>query len=103
MLVLPYFGGTRVDTADRRLRVDVITHPELALGWWRFKVDGRNAVPQEQASPADFSSLPAVRGHWVAGWIATDGKSLSRVALPPDDEPPPLSRVTARRWYSSDL
>ena len=97
-VVLPYFGGTRVDAADRRLRVD----GELAHGWWRFRIDGRRAVPVEPAAPAELGALPRVRGHWVDGWIVVDGRQLARVALPPDDEPPPLARVAARRWYSGD-
>jgi hypothetical protein len=105
-LVLPYFGGTRVDTAERRLHVDPNSRPgenDLAPGWWRFKIEGRRAVPKKPESPADLAKLPAVRGHWVAGWVVLDGKRLERIALPPDDEPAPLSRVTARRWYSNDL
>lgn len=98
-LVLPYFGGTRVDAAARRLRVEV----ELAPGWWRFRVDRRRAVPLEPAAPAELGALPAVRGHWVNGWVVASGRELARVALPPDDEPPPLARVTARRWHSGDL
>jgi hypothetical protein len=98
-VVLPYFGGTRVDAADRRFRVD----GELALGWWRFRIEGRRAVPVEPASPVDLGALPRVRGHWVDGWIVIDGRQLARVALPPDDEPPAFSRATARRWYSGDL
>jgi hypothetical protein len=98
-LVLPYFGGTRVDAVDRRFHVA----GELAVGWWQFRIEGRRAVPVEPASPGDLTALPAVRGHWVEGWIAVDGRTVARVALAPDDEPPPLSRVAARRWYSGDL
>jgi hypothetical protein len=98
-VVLPYVGGTRVDSAGRRLRVDV----ELERGWWRFRVEGRRAVPIEPASPPALDGLPKVAGHWVLGWIASDGRSLARVALMPDDEPAPLARVTGRRWYSGDI
>jgi len=97
--VLPYFGGTRVDAADRRLRVD----GDLAIGWWRFRIEGRRAVPVEPASPVDLAVLPRVRGHWIDGWIVVDGRQLARVALPPDDEPAPLARAAARRWHSGDL
>ena len=102
-LVLPYFGGTRVDTSTKRLRVDLEKHPELAPGWWQFQVDGRNATPVERATPIDLSMLPAVRGHWVSGWVVVDGRTLAHISFPPEDEPAPLSRVTARRWYSNDL
>jgi hypothetical protein len=98
-VVLPYFGGTRVDASDRRLRVS----SELARGWWRFRIEGRRAVPTEPASPGELGALPVIRGHWVSGWIVVDGQTLWRIALPPDDEPPPLARVVARRWYSGDL
>jgi hypothetical protein len=101
-LVLPYFGGTRVDTKERRLQVDA-GDQQLAPGWWRWKIDGRRAVAKKPESSIDLSALPAVRGHYVSGWVVVDGKKLERIALPADDEPAPLSRVTARRWYSNDL
>jgi len=97
-LVLPFFGGTRVDAQARSFRVD----SQPASGWWRFQIDGRRAVPLEPASPVALGSLPVLRGHWVSGWVAADGKTVARIALPPDDEPAPLARVTARRWYSGD-
>ena len=108
-VVLPYFGGTRVDAADRRWRVagepapTPVPTPVPTPGWWRFRIDGRRAVPIEPAPAGELAGLPAVRGHWTDGWIAVDGRRLDRVALPPDDEPPPLGRVAARRWYSGDL
>ena len=117
-IVLPYFGGTRVDAADRRFHIE----GELAPGWWRFKIEGRRATAVEPAPPIDLAALPAVRGHWldgrglpaagsaaerrrgvIDGWIVIDGAKLARVALPPDDEPAPFARVTGRRWYSGDL
>jgi len=97
-IVLPYFGGTRVDAADRRFRVD----SGLAVGWWRFRIDGRRAVAIEPAAPVDLGSLPRVRGHWVDGWIVVDGRKVVRAALPPDDEPAPFARASLRRWYSGD-
>jgi hypothetical protein len=104
-VVLPYFGGTRVDAQDRRWRIagPPSIAGELAPGWWRFRIEGRRAVPIEAAPPVELGALPAVRGHWVDGWIVIDGRQLARIALPPDDEPPPLTRVAARRWYSGDL
>lgn len=99
-LVLPYFGGTRVDSADRRLRVEATETPP---GWWLFAVEGRRAVPREPATQPDLAKLPAVRGHWANGWVVSDGRTLARISFPPDDEPAPLARVVARRWYSGDL
>ena len=98
-IVLPYFGGTRVDAADRRLRVDVSLEP----GWYTFTVDGRRATPAGPAEPPDLSGLPAVRGHWAEGWLYASGRDLARVALPPAEEPAPLARCTGRRWHSGDL
>jgi hypothetical protein len=100
-LVLPYFGGTRVDAQQRHFKVEQTDH--LTPGWWRFKIDGRRATPVERASSIDLGSLPLVRGHWAAGWVVVDGRQLGRIPLAPDDEPAALSRVTARRWYSQDL
>ena len=97
-VVLPYFGGTRVDAADRRFRVDAT----IAPGWWRFQIDRRRAVPLEPASEVELGSLPVMRGHWANGWVVAGGRELGRIALPPDDEPPACSKVVARRWYSGD-
>ena len=111
-VVLPYFGGTRVDAADRRYRVEVAADPgaggefprlDLRPGWWRFAIDGRRASPIEKAEPVDLGSLPAIRGHWVDGHIAGAGQVLARVALPPSEEPAPLARVVGRRWYSGEV
>lgn len=106
-IVLPYFGGTRVEAPDRRLRVEA---PDTTPGWWLFAVEGRRAVPKEPATQPDLSKLPAVRGHWANGWVVFDGadripggRTLARISFPPDDEPAPLARVVARRWYSGDL
>lgn len=97
--VLPYLGGTRVDAPDRPLRLAAPVEP----GWWRFRVDGRRATAVERAAPIDLSDRPARRGHWARGWIFASGRDVDRVALPPEEEPPPLARVTARRWPSGDL
>lgn len=106
-VVLPYLGGTRVDMADRRLRVEASDVTEnLAPGWWRFQIQGRTAVPKRPARPRerpDLNVLPAVRGHFISGWVVVDGRQLHRIALPPDDEPAPLSRVVCRRWHSGDV
>ena len=104
-VVLPYFGGTRVDAADRRWRVasEPAPAPGPAPGWWRFRIEGRRAVPVEPAPAGELAGLSVVRGHWTGGWVVVDGRRIERVALVPDDEPPPLGRVAARRWYSGDL
>jgi hypothetical protein len=98
-VVLPYFGGSRVEAADRRLRVAAPVEP----GWWRFRVDGRRATAVEPAEPVDLSDRPAVRGHHAAGWLFASGRDLHRIALPPAEEPAPLARVTGRIWHSGDL
>ncbi|MEO8701720.1 MAG: hypothetical protein ABI867_16860 [Kofleriaceae bacterium] len=100
-IVLPYFGGTRVDAADRRFAV-APRDPALAPGWWRFRIEGRRAVPLEPASPVELGALPVMRGHWVDGWVVANNRELGKIALPPGDEPSPLARVVARRWFSGD-
>jgi hypothetical protein len=98
-VVLPYFGGNRVEAADRRLR---LAEP-VELGWWRFRIEGRRAVALEPAEPVDLSDRPAVRGHHAAGWLFASGRDIHRIALPPVEEPAPLARVTGRVWHSGDL
>ncbi len=101
-IVLPFFGGIRVDAADRRLRVGELNGQAIAPGWWRFQIEGRRAVPLEPATPVDLAALPVMRGHWVDGWVVASGRELGHIALPPDDEPEPLARVVARRWFSGE-
>ena len=98
-VVLPYFGGSRVEAADRRLRLSEPVEP----GWWRFRIEGRRATALEPAEPADLSDRPAVRGHHAAGWLFASGRDSHRIALPPVEEPAPLARVTGRVWHSGDL
>jgi hypothetical protein len=108
--VLPYFGGTRVDDVDRWFHVERSDDQPLAPGWYRFQIAGRRASPLGTAAPVDLGKLPALRGHFVDGWVvaASPGKQggaareLGRIALPPADEPAPLSRVTARKWPSGE-
>ena len=48
-VVLPYFGGTRVDAADRRFRM---SSGDLAPGWWRFADRGpARGSAMEPAAP----------------------------------------------------
>lgn len=98
-VVLPYFGGTRVDAAARRYKVDA----EIEPGWWRFAIEGRRAVPKDRADPIDLGALPAMRGHWACNHIVVSGRELALVGIPPGEEPAPLSRVIGRRWYSGDV
>lgn len=98
-VVLPYFGGTRVDAADRRFKVEA----EIEPGWWRFAIEGRKAVPKHRAEPVDLGALPATRGHWACGYIVISGRELSPVVIAPAEEPAALAKITARRWYSGDV
>jgi len=98
-LVLPYFGGARVEAADRRLRI----HGSAEPGWWEFEVEGRRAKPVRRAEPADLSELPVMRGHYACGWLFATGRDYERIALPPADEPEPLAPCTGRRWYGGEL
>lgn len=98
-VVLPYLGGPRVDAETRRLRVQ--TESELAPGWWRFELTGREAKPIEPAEPPELSHLPRLRGHFAAGWLFENGRSRGRVELL-GDEPPVLTPLSVRRWPSGD-
>jgi len=98
-LVLPYFGGTRVEARDRRLRLVGDADP----GWWEFEVKGRKATALRRTEPADLSDLPATRGHYACGWLFFSGRERGRIALPPADEPEVLAPCTARRWHSGHL
>ncbi len=108
-LVLPYFGGTRVDAAARWYHV---ADPAPPVGWATFRIDRREATYVAPADPVDLSALPALRGHYVHGWVIADGRTRGRIALPigsphspagwVGDEPTPLSKVTLRRWHSGE-
>ncbi|RKI66709.1 hypothetical protein D7X55_14535 [Corallococcus sp. AB049A] len=97
--VLPYFGGGTVDAPARRLRV---TWP-VAPGWWRFEVKGREATARELASPEGMEALPRVRGHVWGTRLVREGAVAEPLALMPEEEPPRLSPVTARRWHDGTL
>ncbi|WP_244238795.1 hypothetical protein [Corallococcus carmarthensis] len=97
--VLPYFGGGTVDAPSRRLRV---TQP-VAPGWWRFEVKGREATARELASPEGMEALPRVRGHIWGTRLVREGAVAEALALMPEEEPPRLSPVTARRWHDGTL
>ncbi|QAT83049.1 hypothetical protein EJ065_1449 [Corallococcus coralloides] len=97
--VLPYFGGGTVDAPARRLRV---TQP-VAPGWWRFEVKGREATAREPASPEGMEALPRVRGHVWGTRLVREGAVAEPLALMPEEEPPRLSPLTARRWHDGAL
>ncbi|GMU04106.1 hypothetical protein [Corallococcus caeni] len=97
--VLPYFGGGTVDAPSRRLRV---TWP-VAPGWWRFEVKGREATAREPAGPEGLEALPRVRGHVWGTRLVREGAVAEALALMPEEEPPRLSPVTARRWHDGTL
>ncbi|MCE9669577.1 hypothetical protein LY474_17420 [Myxococcus stipitatus] len=98
-LVLPYLGGGTVDAASRRLRV---TTP-VAAGWWRFDVKGRDATAREPAGPEGLDALPRVRGHVWGTRLVREGAVAEPLELMPEEEPPRLAPVCARRWHDGTL
>ncbi len=92
--VLPYFGGPTVHAADRRLRVTT----RVAVGWWTFDIQGRNATATTPAEPEPLDRLPSLRGHVVGSWLFVGGRHARRMLLMPEEEPPVLCPVTARVW-----
>jgi hypothetical protein len=97
-LVLAYTGGTNVFAKDRKLRLK----GEIAPGFWRFDVKGREAVPVERAEPV-LEDLPRARGHFAGEWLFAIGADPEHVELLPEEEIAPLSNVIARRWHDGDL
>ncbi|RKH32484.1 hypothetical protein D7Y13_09040 [Corallococcus praedator] len=97
--VLPYFGGGTVDAPSRRLH---LTTP-VAPGWWRFEVKGRQATAREPASAEGLEDRPRVRGHLWGTRLVREGAVAEPLALMPEEEPPRLSPVTARRWHDGTL
>ncbi|ATB46032.1 hypothetical protein [Corallococcus macrosporus] len=97
--VLPYFGGGTVDSASRRLRVT----PPVKPGWWRFDVKGRDATPREPSEPEGLEALPRVRGHVWGRRLVREGAVAEPLELMPEEEPPRLAPVSARRWVDGAL
>lgn len=97
--VLPYFGGGTVDAPSRRLRLTTPVEP----GWWRFELKGRQATAREPASSQGLDALPRVRGHLWGTRLVREGAVAEPLALMPEEEPPRLSPVTARRWHDGTL
>lgn len=98
-VVLPYLGGGTVDSASRRLRVTTPVTP----GWWRFDVKGRDATPREPSEPECLEALPRVRGHAWGRRLVRDGAVAEPLELMPEEEPPRLAPVSARRWFDGAL
>ncbi|GHG69826.1 hypothetical protein [Comamonas sp. JC664] len=98
-VVLPYLGGGTVDSASRRLRVTTPVSP----GWWRFEVKGRDATPREPAEPEGLDTLPRVRGHSWGRRLVREGAVAEPLELMPEEEPPRLAPVSARRWHDGTL
>lgn len=97
--VLPYLGGGAVDAPSRRLRVATPVSP----GWWRFEVQGRVATAREPAGPEGLDGLPRVRGHVWGRRLVREGAVAEPLELMPEEEPPRLALVSARRWHDGSL
>lgn len=97
--VLPYLGGGTVDAPSRRLRVATPVRP----GWWRFEVQGRVATAREPAGPEGLDGLPRVRGHVWGTRLVREGAVAEPLELMPEEEPPRLALVSARRWHDGSL
>ncbi len=99
--VLAYLGGGVVVAEDRGLRVA----PQVAPGWWRFSVAGRNATPvaRVEAPEAVLAGLPPVAGHWSGQRLAHGAGEAERLHLGPEDELPRFAACRSRRWHSGDL
>ncbi|CAN5593908.1 hypothetical protein BH09MYX1_BH09MYX1_46060 [soil metagenome] len=96
-LVLPYLGGTSVETRDRHFRVDVRPVP----GWYRCTIMGRNATVGAAAEAA-VDGLPRLRGHLHRGWLFAPSASPEEVLLLPEDEAPAFQTITAHRWHGGE-
>ncbi len=98
--VLPYFGGTRVDTSSRRLRLPSALD---APGWYTFEIKGREAFPKDPADAPDLSDLPLARGHVVGRWLVGDNAGAVEMELFSEEEPPVLAPCRARVWYGGEV
>jgi hypothetical protein len=98
-LTLPYFGGTFVESKDRRLRLSTAFEPP---GWYAFTVKGRQATPKTKTDPPPLDDLTKVRGHFLSGRLVRDGGNAEELKFLPE-EPPRFAPITARRWHSGEL
>jgi hypothetical protein len=101
--------GSDVWLTDRRLRLGT---GDGGPGWWRVRVQGRGveliAAATADERTAALAPLPRVRGHVVrvaAGFVLVHGACAAQpIALaPPDEDPPLLAPLRARRWPTGDL
>jgi hypothetical protein len=99
-LVAPWLGGRTIDAPGRRLR---LTQAPAAPGWYRFELKGRLAAPRGRAEAPDLSALPRVRGVLWRDRLVVDGARTELLRLMPEEEPPRLSPVSARRWHGGAL
>lgn len=97
-LVLPYLGGTSIETKERRFR---LTTRPAKPGWYRCTLVGRVANAHEAAEPV-LEPLPKLRGHLHRGWFFSAGAAPEELCLLPDDEAPPFQSVIARRWWGGE-
>ncbi|HZI10342.1 MAG TPA: hypothetical protein VE153_08080 [Myxococcus sp.] len=97
--VLPYLGGGTVEAPSRRLRVATPVQP----GWWRFEVQGRTATAKEPAGPEGLEALPRVRGRIWGTRLVREGAVAEPLELMPEEQPPRLAPVSARRWHDGSL
>lgn len=97
-LVLPHFGGSRVDAPGRRLRLAAPLDP----GWWRFEIKGRNAAPLGRADTESsaLEKLPSVRGHLLGDRLVRSGAIAELIYFLPEDQPARFSPIRSYRWPS---
>src|SRR5512139_3001130 len=100
-LVLPYLGGTSVETKDRRFR---LAQRPPRPGWYRFTISGRQATLREPAFAVEpaVDDLPKLRGHLHRGWFFAPSAPPEELFLLPEDEAPPFQSVIARRWHGGE-
>ncbi len=99
-VVLPYFGGTRLDARDRPLR---LAAPLESPGWYRFRIQGRDATAGARAEPGPVEDLPRQRGYLLEDRLIIEGARAAELFFLPAEEPPRFAPVLARRWPSGEL